>query len=167
MKKITTLTLSVMLLFIFAAHSGAGTYIPFSTNTLPNANPSTEEKWLEGLLGLTYDDPSVSYINKVEYVDGGPNSLTGYYPGFAWDYAVVKWGNWWTAFSDKIPVDDYLTILSSSNYGVVDNAGSPKDYGISHVTFFDARPVPEPGTFVLLGAGLILAAAVSRKRLLK
>ena len=128
---------------------------PSDWKELNNANPTTEEAWLEALLGKYYDDPSVSYLDKIEAGTGGlgddDKSLTDFDPGFSWEYAVVKYANYWNAYQDN-PGDDLLTVGQLSN-------------GISHITFFNGVPsVPEPPMMLLLGSGLIGLAVFSRKR---
>lgn len=128
------------------------------TNTLyndqlKNANPVTEEAWLEALLGFTYDEKTVMYIDKIEAgkdgLESGLKQLTAYDPGFHWDFAVVKYGNYWIAYEDT-DKDHLLTTDRFRN-------------GISHITFFAPSPVPEPATMLLLGLGLMGVAGIRRK----
>jgi hypothetical protein len=136
---------------------------PSIKGQLNNSNPETEEAWLEALLGWVYDDPQVTYIKKVEAGSSGLGSnvrqLSDYAPGFDWDYAVVKYGNYWIAYADT-GADGKL---SSGDEKLT--TGTLK-YGISHITFFDPPPptqVPEPATMLLLGIGLVGLAGVRRK----
>ena len=69
-------------------------------DNLENSNPTTEEAWLEALLGKNYNDPTVNFISKIEDPLGGPKELTNYDPGFAWDWAVVKYDGYWAAYVD-------------------------------------------------------------------
>ncbi len=125
-------------------------------NQLLNSNETTEEAWLEALLGKVYDDPNVWYVNRILAGEGGlgmdDKILTNFDPGFTWDYAVVKYDGYWAAYEDD--GDGLLTIGSLPN-------------GISHITFFDPHghtTVPEPATMLLLGSGLICLAGYGRKR---
>lgn len=124
---------------------------PSLVGQLVNSNPTTEEAWLEALLGKVYNDPTVNYITKID--GSGDKQLTDFDPGVAWDYAIVKYGNYWIAYGDT-GNDDLLT------------AGS-FDFGVSHVTLFGGEPIPEPATMFLLGSGLIGLAGYGRKKFLK
>ena len=123
---------------------------PSSDGQLVNANPTTEEAWLEALLGLVYNDSSINYIGRINTPAGV--ELPAYIgsPGFSWDYAVVKYGNYWAAYEDT-GNDDFLTTLTNQN-------------GVSHVTFFGpGQQVPEPAILLLLGSSLIGLAVFKRK----
>ena len=109
---------------------------------LVNSNPRTEEAWLEAVLGLEYDDPSVNYFTDIDY---GDQPLSGIDPGFVWEYSVVKYDTHWAAFEND------FSGLEIRN--------------VSHITYFNAAPVPEPGTIVLMGLGLVGLAGVGRKRI--
>ena len=132
---------------------------PSSFSQLNNSNPDTEEAFLEALLGKYYNDPSVNFAAKIDNPLGGPNQLINYNPGIGggWDYAVVKYGDYWAAYADN-PNDNLLTTGSFDN-------------GVSHVTFFadssngngNGTKVPEPTTMLLLGLGLVGLAGVRRK----
>lgn len=126
---------------------------------LGNANERAVEKWLEGLLGLNYDDSTVNLIYRNEYyfssVEGTSSeykSLNGWDPELSkpWSYAVVKYGTNFTAYRDG--GDGLLTTEQLSR-------------GISNVTFFgNGVQVPEPTTMILLGMGLVGLGVLSRRK---
>jgi hypothetical protein len=116
---------------------------------LANSNPTTEEAWLEAILGLPYDDPTVNYFDDIDYGDA---PLSGISPGFVWEYAVVKYGAYWAAFEG-----DFLD-ESDNPYAGITN--------VSHITYFNgATSVPEPSTILLLGAGMVGLAGIRRKKI--
>jgi len=44
---------------------------PSTFSQLNNANPTTEEAWLEGILGKAYNDPGVFYAGRIDDPLGG------------------------------------------------------------------------------------------------
>jgi hypothetical protein len=117
-----------------------------TTTSLPNANPRTVEAWLETLLGGT----QLSLVYDYQAPKGSDyRSLVDYYPGGNWDYAVVKYGQNYAAYSDSLN-DNLLSV-------------GPLSKGISNVRFY---AVPEPAALLLLGTGLAAAAPFvwSRRR---
>lgn len=120
---------------------------------LGNANEQTVEKWLESILNLKYDDPSVNLISREEYYFSAKEykELKGWDPELSspWIYAVVKYGTNISAYRDE--GDHLLTI-------------GPFRYGISNVTFLgNGVQVSEPMTLILLGLGLLGLGVVRRR----
>ena len=163
MKKSLGCFLCVMFLTCLVAPAVADTLVPDTMPpTLPGyenpqwfspTNPDEEEAWLEGLLGLIYDDPSVEFIQKDE--TGDPLDVV---PS-SWTYAVLKYG------VGAPPAPDHWAIVDDGNniLEIGDIAGLPTT-GLSHVSYFGPQSVPEPATMLLLGSGLLGLALFSRQR---
>jgi len=166
MKRIITLAIVLLGIVAFSVPAYA---FPVDTLISPAAgysnpqawsgaiNPTEEEKWLEGVLGKTYNDPTIFYVDKNEiyFKDKELTSLDGWDPGFAWTYLVVKYDGYIAAFEDE--GDNLVTIPESGAF----------DFAISHITFFGDDTtvlIPEPGTMILLGLGLLGLGIVVRKR---
>ncbi|HPV30943.1 MAG TPA: PEP-CTERM sorting domain-containing protein [Deltaproteobacteria bacterium] len=154
MKRGRLVVFLAVLLILAAAPALALQYLD-QTNTLPNSSPATEESWLENVLGF-----SVDFVMKYEadsFASSPGNSLKGFNPGLNWEWVVIKTGKGnddlnggWFAYArennEALSVGDFR-------------------YGISHVSFFgNSTPVPEPGTMLLLGIGLLGIGIASRRK---
>ena len=132
-------------------------YNDFFNDQLKNANPKTEEAWLEALLGFSYDNSDIYNIGRISVEENASGKsdkqLFDYYPGFEWDYAVVKYGNYWIAYADTDNNDRLTTDIFTK--------------GVGHITFFDSSStnvLPEPSTMLLFGFGLLGLAGYRRMR---
>ena len=166
MKKLLGCFLCVMFIACLVTPAAADTMVPdlypLDSYTNPQYvtpdNPVAEEMWLEGLLGLTYNDPSVEFISKDEIgnlFDGEPLS---------WTYAVLKYGM--GSGSEDPPIPDHWAIMNDSNFQLelVGISGLPDTERLSHVSYFTGASVPEPATLFLLGTGLVVLAGFGRKK---
>jgi len=101
------LTVLLAVILMFATVPAWALFYLGSIDTLPNSNPNTEEKWLEGLLGLTNDSASVNYITKIDF-SNSPPSLNQFDPESSWAYVVVKYARTWEAY--RSDGERYLTV---------------------------------------------------------
>lgn len=124
---------------------------------LNNGSKKAEENWVEALLGLEYDNPSLNLIKK-EIVAENKTVQVNYDPGFAWDYAVVKIGNKWFAFADD--GDDDLLSFDLTDQSFNNAMGHQSFYSFDYVP----KEVPEPTTLMLMGAGIAVLGACRRRR---
>ena len=168
MKKIILLSLMISGLVFMTTPVKADVLVadidpPGNTDTNPQwfspSNPAEEEAWLEGLLGLTYNNPNVVFVSKDE--DGNPLDNV---PA-NWTYAVLKYGVGRPSLSNPdhwAIQDNGNSILELGSIG-----GLPSGDRLSHVTYFlsttSTTSVPEPNTLILLGIGLISALGLRRK----
>jgi hypothetical protein len=186
MKKILVMVVAVLCVVFVTAPGWAALYNP------PYPNPYVYSPPIDSILAKEFVSPPSEY-NEINYVaamlgmssaellsqytfckidiPGDQKSLFLYNPGFAWDYALVKVDGP-NDFSYLFRDDNASGSLSGGDdklttpyVGVFPfNLGNDgKGYGISHVSFFKVTSVPEPGTMMLLGLGLVGLAAGTRR----
>lgn len=129
-------------------------------DTLQPSDEAAEAAWLESLLGPGYQ---VEFIYKFEEDKDGEApypineiAIVDFDPGFDWLYAIVKVGNGQGGESHHAFYDNELDGVLSPDYQFAQ--------AISHVTFFNATPVPEPATMLLFGMGLMGVAMTGAGR---
>jgi hypothetical protein len=150
MKKISFAIFLVVILMFAVAPACALTYLG-TIDSLPNYNWDTEERWLEGLPGLANNSTSINFIGKYDFPElSHYQSLNQFDPEFSWTYVVIKYGKNLNAYRSDGEL--YLTV-------------GPLAKDISHVTFFgNGAQVPEPGTMLLLGLGLLGLGITTRRK---
>ena len=72
---------------------------PSLEGQLINSNETTVAAWSEGILGLAFTGTFTGWTTKeaADLTLSG-NAINAYNPGFTWDYAVVKYGNFFALY---------------------------------------------------------------------
>jgi hypothetical protein len=106
-------------------------------------------------------------------VNGSVNALTNPLSGQAFGYlAVIPGSGAWAQYFDGNAIPGVAGAPANADALIQSNFTGPfaDPHGVYNITSFDpvrGTIVPEPGTMMLLGVGLILVAGTSRKRLIK
>jgi len=127
---------------------------PSSHGQLNNSNEATEAAWADAIVGNNPDLFTSWYKFPVDSLPLDGNKIIEFNPFFAWDYVVVKYGNFWALYRDE---GDNL--LNTDSFSILNETG----FGVSHVTFLNPVATPEPTTLILLGLGLIGVAGIRKK----
>ena len=169
---ITMVTGSAMAFFLVdgGADVGAVDSLIDETN-LPNSGEAAELAWVSQVLGydavFTYKDESLE--NEWEAIVGEVDIFAHALASNP-DYFLIKTGN--------VTVDGNTHFLLENlagpgvdwavvDLGILRFTNITNITGVSHISEFDANPVPEPATILLLGSGLAGLAGIGRKKKVK
>ena len=143
-----------------------------------NSSVDNEIDWANYLLSLganatTFHDGNIPPDGVTEYYETSSTDYNGTLTGglqiggatpnvSGYDWVLGKYDGQNAGYVLFYMPGSSIPEFSYSIWG--DNVGQ---YQLSHVTVFGSTPVPEPGTIVLMGLGLVGLAGMGRKRLFK
>lgn len=152
---------------------------------IANSNPVTEANWIASVLGIDASALTYTQLDNSGGEDGAWLHVVGESSGdlWAWDfgssapaYFLIKTGNSTSISGASGAFNVFLyQNLSSLQYGVIDlddyyftngrgRVRSVDIFRVSHVGQTGTSQVPEPGTLLLLGSGLLGLSLMRRRR---
>ncbi|MDR3579046.1 MAG: PEP-CTERM sorting domain-containing protein [Oryzomonas sp.] len=183
-RSLTAITLGCLLAFAgsvsaYTIDNGAinvgGQDTLISSTHLSNSSPSTETAWINSVLSQSFASGTQSTPTWTQ-VDGSTtlwaaelSNNPGYFLVKTGEGGITKNGNWDFLFQDNASTGYAVIDLYSATNGL-DFKSNVDASGISHITSVDSgssTPVPEPGTMMLLGAGMFSLALFGKRRMNK
>ena len=177
MKKLLGCFLCVMLLVFGMSVSAAASTVPGDYDFLIYGPGNDQPTQVQAAWDSWSNPTTIPEIDTSSFYEiGGPAAWSGTWEvnnGNAYLYMSVKaasgpaGGGWALYYLGDYQTSGWFSTVATNDVGGVNYAGwydLGGGHNMSHVRLWNANPVPEPATMLLLGSGLVALAGFGRKK---